>query len=50
LLEKGIPNAIYYPVALHSQKAYSVWLFYECTIVFPLNNNAILYFSLQNLK
>ncbi|MEO9569641.1 MAG: DegT/DnrJ/EryC1/StrS family aminotransferase [Polaribacter sp.] len=23
LLEKGIPNAIYYPVALHSQKAYA---------------------------
>ncbi|MFT6698892.1 MAG: UDP-2-acetamido-2-deoxy-ribo-hexuluronate aminotransferase [Porticoccaceae bacterium] len=39
LLEKGIPNAIYYPVALHSQKAYTDSRYKEED--FPVTNNLI---------
>jgi dTDP-4-amino-4,6-dideoxygalactose transaminase len=39
LLEKGIPNAIYYPVALHSQKAYADTRYKEED--FPVTNNLI---------
>jgi dTDP-4-amino-4,6-dideoxygalactose transaminase len=39
LLEKGIPNAIYYPVALHSQKAYTDTRYNEED--FPVTNNLI---------
>ncbi|PQB08121.1 transcriptional regulator [Polaribacter filamentus] len=39
LLENGIPNAIYYPVALHSQKAYSDAKYKEED--FPVTNNLI---------
>ena len=39
LLEKGIPNAIYYPVALHSQKAYADARYNESD--FPVTNNLI---------
>jgi UDP-2-acetamido-2-deoxy-ribo-hexuluronate aminotransferase len=39
LLEKGIPNAIYYPVALHSQKAYTDSRYKEAD--FPITNNLI---------
>jgi len=39
LLEKGIPNAIYYPVALHSQKAYVDSRYKEED--FPVTNNLI---------
>jgi UDP-2-acetamido-2-deoxy-ribo-hexuluronate aminotransferase len=39
LLEKGIPNAIYYPVALHSQKAYADTRYREED--FPVTNNLI---------
>jgi dTDP-4-amino-4,6-dideoxygalactose transaminase len=39
LLEKGIPNAIYYPVALHSQKAYADTRYNEED--FPVTNNLI---------
>ncbi|KGL58564.1 DegT/DnrJ/EryC1/StrS family aminotransferase [Polaribacter sp. Hel1_85] len=39
LLEKGIPNAIYYPVALHSQKAYVDARYKESD--FPVTNGLI---------
>ncbi len=39
LLEKGIPNAIYYPVALHSQKAYADDKYREED--FPVTNKLI---------
>ena len=39
LLEKGIPNAIYYPVALHSQKAYADARYKESD--FPVTNGLI---------
>ena len=39
LLEKGIPNAIYYPVALHSQKAYVDARYKESD--FPVTNELI---------
>jgi dTDP-4-amino-4,6-dideoxygalactose transaminase len=39
LLENGIPNAIYYPVALHSQKAYADTKYKEED--FPVTNNLI---------
>ncbi|MCL7753672.1 DegT/DnrJ/EryC1/StrS family aminotransferase [Polaribacter sp. Z022] len=39
LLEKGIPNAIYYPVALHSQKAYADSRYKESD--FPVTNELI---------
>ena len=39
LLDKGIPNAIYYPVALHSQKAYKDERYNEKD--FPVTNNLI---------
>lgn len=39
LLEKGIPNAIYYPVALHSQKAYVDTRYKESD--FPVTNELI---------
>ena len=39
LLEKGIPNAIYYPVALHSQKAYKDERYNESD--FPVTNQLI---------
>ena len=39
LLEKGIPNAIYYPVALHSQKAYADSRYNESD--FPVTNELI---------
>ncbi len=39
LLEKGVPNAIYYPVALHSQKAYTDTRYKEED--FPVTNNLI---------
>ena len=39
LLEKEIPNAIYYPVALHSQKAYRDSRYKEDD--FPVTNNLI---------
>ena len=39
LLDKGIPNAIYYPVALHSQKAYKDARYKEED--FPVTNNLI---------
>ena len=39
LLEKGIPNAIYYPVALHSQKAYADARYNEND--FPVTNELI---------
>lgn len=39
LLEKGIPNAIYYPVALHSQKAYTDSRYNESD--FPVTNELI---------
>ena len=39
LLEKGIPNAIYYPVALHSQKAYADTRYKESD--FPVTNELI---------
>ena len=39
LLEKGIPNAIYYPVALHSQKAYADTRYNESD--FPVTNELI---------
>ena len=39
LLEKGIPNAIYYPVALHSQKAYADTRYKESD--FPITNKLI---------
>ena len=39
LLDKGIPNAIYYPVALHSQKAYADSRYNESD--FPITNNLI---------
>jgi len=39
LLEKGIPNAIYYPVALHSQKAYVDTRYKESD--FPVTNGLI---------
>jgi len=39
LLEKGIPNAIYYPVALHSQKAYAAARYKESD--FPVTNELI---------
>ena len=39
LLENGIPNAIYYPVALHSQKAYADAKYKEED--FPVTNNLI---------
>jgi UDP-2-acetamido-2-deoxy-ribo-hexuluronate aminotransferase len=39
LLEKEIPNAIYYPIALHSQKAYADSKYQEED--FPVTNNLI---------
>lgn len=39
LLEKGIPNAIYYPVSLHAQKAYKDERYNEED--FPVTNNLI---------
>ena len=39
LLEKGIPNAIYYPVALHDQKAYRDERYNEAD--FPVTNELI---------
>ena len=39
LLDKGIPNAIYYPVALHSQKAYKDARYKESD--FPVTNELI---------
>lgn len=39
LLDKGIPNDIYYPVALHSQKAYADSRYNESD--FPVTNNLI---------
>ena len=39
LLEKGIPNAIYYPVALHSQKAYADSRYNESD--FPVTNELV---------
>ncbi len=39
LLEKGIPNAIYYPVALHAQKAYADSRYKESD--FPVTNQLI---------
>ena len=39
LLESGIPNAIYYPVALHSQKAYTDTRYNESD--FPVTNELI---------
>ncbi|WP_165732486.1 DegT/DnrJ/EryC1/StrS aminotransferase family protein [Polaribacter sp. 20A6] len=39
LLESGIPNAIYYPVALHSQKAYADTRYNESD--FPVTNELI---------
>ena len=39
LLENGIPNAIYYPVALHSQKAYADSRYNESD--FPVTNELI---------
>ncbi|MDG1037631.1 MAG: DegT/DnrJ/EryC1/StrS family aminotransferase [Polaribacter sp.] len=39
LLEKGIPNAIYYPVALHSQKAYADARYNESD--FPVTNELV---------
>ena len=39
LLEQGIPNAIYYPVALHAQKAYKDKRYNEED--FPVTNNLI---------
>ncbi|MCI2230198.1 DegT/DnrJ/EryC1/StrS family aminotransferase [Polaribacter sp. MSW13] len=39
LLEKGIPNAIYYPVALHAQKAYKDIRYKESD--FPVTNELI---------
>lgn len=39
LLEKGVPNAIYYPVALHSQKAYADTRYKESD--FPVTNELI---------
>ena len=39
LLEKGIPNAIYYPLALHSQKAYADTRYKESD--FPVTNELI---------
>ncbi len=39
LLEKGIPNAIYYPVALHAQKAYQDSRYKESD--FPVTNQLI---------
>ncbi|WP_435415414.1 DegT/DnrJ/EryC1/StrS family aminotransferase [Polaribacter aestuariivivens] len=39
LLEKGIPNAIYYPVALHAQKAYKDGRYLESD--FPVTNELI---------
>jgi len=39
LLEKEIPNAIYYPIALHSQKAYADEKYQEED--FPVTNNLI---------
>ena len=39
LLEKGIPNAIYYPVALHSQKAYADSRYNESD--FPVTNHLV---------
>lgn len=40
LLKKGIPNAIYYPVALHSQKAYTADIRYKESD-FPVTNELI---------
>lgn len=40
LLEKGIPNAVYYPVALHSQKAYTSNIRYKESD-FPVTNELI---------
>lgn len=39
LLEKGIPNAIYYPVALHAQKAYQDDRY--CEADFPVTNQLV---------
>ncbi|WP_405609319.1 DegT/DnrJ/EryC1/StrS family aminotransferase [Polaribacter sp. Asnod1-A03] len=39
LLDQGIPNAIYYPVALHSQKAYADTRYNESD--FPVTNELI---------
>ncbi|QTE22132.1 DegT/DnrJ/EryC1/StrS family aminotransferase [Polaribacter cellanae] len=39
LLDKGIPNAIYYPVALHAQKAYKDTRYKESD--FPVTNELI---------
>jgi dTDP-4-amino-4,6-dideoxygalactose transaminase len=39
LLDSGIPNAIYYPVALHSQKAYTDTRYNESD--FPVTNELI---------
>ena len=39
LLDQGIPNAIYYPVALHSQKAYADTRYKESD--FPVTNELI---------
>jgi UDP-2-acetamido-2-deoxy-ribo-hexuluronate aminotransferase len=39
LLEKGIPNAIYYPVSLHAQKAYKDARYKESD--FPITNKLI---------
>ncbi|WP_438989181.1 DegT/DnrJ/EryC1/StrS family aminotransferase [Polaribacter sp.] len=39
LLDKGIPNAIYYPVALHAQKAYTDKRYNESD--FPVTNQLI---------
>jgi UDP-2-acetamido-2-deoxy-ribo-hexuluronate aminotransferase len=39
LLEKGIPNAIYYPVALHAQKAYQDSRYNEAD--FPVTNELV---------
>ncbi len=39
LLEKGIPNAIYYPVPLHAQKAYKDDRYNEKD--FPITNNLV---------
>lgn len=39
LLDKGIPNAIYYPVALHAQKAYKDERYNEAD--FPVTNELI---------
>lgn len=39
LLDKGIPNAIYYPVALHAQKAYADSRYNESD--FPVTNQLI---------